>query len=255
MRTFLSPFYWTQSCTNAEDQFFSSLVSHTYFNFFLSFKSLLLVDSNNRCEEPWVPGYQVCEDKLKPKYICNRTVIADSLTEKLHIVLKYSKIYPTLTLSYTPLSSTCLTFYRSLDSGLTACPIIYNHVKAESDPHSHNLVSTVKFHFVTIKHVVMFFKLQFSCQQLEFILKIVKTLVSISQSYPAIWKSCVWILLIYNQLMLPSPLPFHLEIVSRKIHQRTLFLMRFFLVVCLCNMHNKLQRFLNLRYWSSGGET
>jgi hypothetical protein len=45
---------------------------------------------------------------------------------------------------------------------------------------------TVKFHFVTIKHVVMFFKLQFSYQQLVFIFKIVKTLVPISQSYPAI---------------------------------------------------------------------
>jgi hypothetical protein len=45
---------------------------------------------------------------------------------------------------------------------------------------------TVKFHFVTIKHVVMFFKLQFSYQQLVFIFKIVKTLVTISQSYPAI---------------------------------------------------------------------
>jgi hypothetical protein len=39
---------------------------------------------------------------------------------------------------------------------------------------------TVKFHFVTIKHVVMFFKLQFSYQQLVFIFKIVKTLVTLS---------------------------------------------------------------------------
>ncbi len=87
---------------------------------------------------------------------------------------------------------------------------------------------TLKFHFVTIKHVVMFFQLQFSFQQLVFIFKIVKTLVSVSQSYPAIWKSCVWILLIYNQLVLPSPLPFHLEKVSKKIHQRTLILWDFF---------------------------
>ncbi len=47
-------------------------------------------------------------------------------------------------------------------------------------------VYTVKFHLVTIKHVVMFFKFQFSYQQLVFILKIVQTLVTISQSYPAI---------------------------------------------------------------------
>ncbi len=100
-----------------------------------------------------------------------------------------------------------------------------------------NLICTVKFHFVTIKHVVMFFKLQFSYQQLVLIFKIVKTLVTISQSYPAIWRSCVWICLIYNQLMLPSPLPFHLEIVSKKIHWRTLILLRFFWLVCLCNMH------------------
>jgi hypothetical protein len=48
------------------------------------------------------------------------------------------------------------------------------------------LYSTVKLHFVTIKHVVMFFKLQFSHQQLVFIFKIVKTLVTILQSYPTI---------------------------------------------------------------------
>ncbi len=99
-----------------------------------------------------------------------------------------------------------------------------------------SFVHTVKFHFVTIKHVVMFFKLQFSYQQLVFIFKIVKTLVTISQSYPTIWKSCVWILLIYNQLMLPSPLPFHLEIVPKKI-TRGLWFYEIFWLVCLCNMH------------------
>ena len=95
--------------------------------------------------------------------------------------------------------------------------------------HANSVNITVKVHFVTVKHVVMFFKLQFSYQQLVFIFKIVITLVIISQSYPAIWKSCVWILLIHNQLMLLSPLPFHLEIVSNKIHQRTLILWDFFI--------------------------
>jgi hypothetical protein len=70
------PFYRIPSCflcTNAEDQCFFSSITKLFLTYFLFFfvKSFLLVDSNNRGEEPGVPWHQVCEDKLKPKYICN----------------------------------------------------------------------------------------------------------------------------------------------------------------------------------------
>jgi hypothetical protein len=67
--------------------FFFSGITYLFLFLFLNVKSVLLVDSDNRGEEPWVPGYQVCEDKLKSKHIRIRTVIADILTEKLYIVI------------------------------------------------------------------------------------------------------------------------------------------------------------------------
>ncbi len=96
---------------------------------------------------------------------------------------------------------------------------------------------TVKFHFVTIKHVVMFFKLQFSFQQLGFIFKIVK-----NTGFYFTILSCHLKILCLNppnlqsaDAVLSSPFPSGNSF-QKNSPEDSVFI-EIFLLVCLCNMH------------------
>ncbi len=70
-------------------------------------------------------------------------------------------------------------------------------------------------------------------------LLLVYFMVTPLQSYAAVWKSCVWILLSYNQLMLPFPLPLLWKLFPKKFTRGLWFYSHFLISLPMQHVINK----------------